>query len=152
MVQFFAQSKVLGLKSLIWWTLYDPVGEYQYATGLLTSDTPPVPKPAYRVYQVAAARLGHAQYSGTLSTAETKDVKAEVHRFTDPYTKKVFYVAWLNPIDASGNLNVSLPGETAQVYSKTNSLIATIQDAADGANDGKVTVQIGGSPVYIVID
>ncbi|HXF61077.1 MAG TPA: cellulase family glycosylhydrolase [Caldilineaceae bacterium] len=151
-VQFFAQSKALDLEFMIWWMLSDPVGEYQYATGLVTDTNPPIAKPAYKVYQVAAARLGYAEYSGTLTVAETKNEKVEVHRFTDPHTKKVFYVAWLNPISANGSTSISLSGETARVYDKIGILIATKQDAEDGANDGKVTVQVGGSPVYIVIN
>jgi hypothetical protein len=80
-------------------------------------------------------------------------------------TNKVQYIAWLNQIAPFGASNEEAfnlianqtqdwqaPGNKASVYSKDGTLLKTITDEADGANDNLVTVTVGRSPIYIVMD
>jgi hypothetical protein len=93
-------------------------------------------------------RLSQATYAGQLTVAQTNDVNLEVHHFTAK-NGKPFYVAWLNPTDTDATRELSVAAETVTVRAKDNGLVGVLQDNGDGANDGKVKVQISGSPVYI---
>jgi hypothetical protein len=151
-VQLYAQSLALDLDFMIWWTFYDlPSDEYPYAYGLVTDASPPATKPSYSVYQTVVQRLHRATYAGQLGVAQTNDVNLEVYHFTAK-DGKTFYVAWLNPTHTNESKELSLAAETATVYAKDNSLVGVVQDNGDGANDGKVKVQVGGSPIYIVVN
>jgi hypothetical protein len=150
-VQLFTQALALDLELMIWWMLYDPHG-YPFANGLVTGNVPPQPKPAFDVYRAARTRLQIAEFKAALSAAETNDADLEAYRFFNPQLKKDFYVAWVNPITTQATRPLAVSGETATVYDKHSNLVAVHRDADDGVQDDKVTVQVGGSPVYIVIN
>ncbi|MCC6169045.1 MAG: cellulase family glycosylhydrolase [Caldilineaceae bacterium] len=157
-VRFFAQSMAYGLRFTVWWMLHDGLIEsaYQFANGLVTDTTPPVAKPAYQVYQTAVNRIARAQFVAALSAAETQDPNLEVYQFAEAYTGKRMYVAWINPVESSETRPLSVAGGTAAIYSKENTLQGVVRDGdandGDGAQDGKITLPVGSSPLYIVMD
>lgn len=153
-VQLFAQSIAADVEFMIWWSFRDDP-EYQYQNGLVTEaqgGKPPQEKPAYRVFQTAAQRMGRAQYEGMLSAAETQDPALEAYQFVDAFSGKRMYVAWLNPEGTDQPRPLNTPGSMATVYSKENVNLGVVHDGDDGAQDGRVTVNVGSSPVYIVMD
>lgn len=153
-VQLFAQSIASDLQFMIWWSFRDDL-EYQYQNGLVTQaegGQPPQEKPSYRVFQTAARRLSNAQYERMLSAADTQDPDLEVYQFTAALSGKRMYVAWLNPAGTDQTRPLSRPGSVATVYSKENVNLGVVHDGDDGAQDGRVTVHVGSSPVYIVVD
>ncbi|RIK53906.1 MAG: hypothetical protein DCC57_07575 [Chloroflexi bacterium] len=157
-VRFFAQSIAYNLRFSIWWMLHDGLTEsgYQFANGLVTDSAPPVAKPAYQVYQTAVNRIARAQFVAALSVAETQDANLEVYQFAEAYTGKRLYVAWINPVESSETRPLSVAGSVATIYSKEDTLQAVVRDGDandnDGAQDGKITLPVGSSPLYIVMD
>ena len=149
-VQLLTQAMANEMEIIIWWMLYTP-DEYPYDTGLVTAANPPVYKPAFSVFQATVQRLAAVEYEATLSAVESGDVNLEVYRFRDAQSK-TFHVAWLNPSTTSETKVLQLAGAQATVRDKFGNVSATLTDAADGAQDGKVTIQVSGSPVYIYVD
>jgi hypothetical protein len=147
-VRLFAQAKALDLRFLIWWPLHDLSDGIQYQMGLVTDDLPPVRKPAFEVYRAAVTRLAHAEYLGPLSAAETQKPNLEAYRFRDRFTGETFYVAWLNPYTTKQTTPLQLSASKATVYDIWNRDMGEVQAAANG----QVTVDVGSSPIYIVID
>lgn len=154
LVQLLAQSMAIEADAIIWWMLFDPRPSYPFDSGLVTRGNPPALKPAYAVYRTFIRRLGWAQYLSTVSPANAAS-DVEAYRFRDRLTNKIVVVAWLNPVDDLTS-NVTKPlqvtGKTATVYNKAGVVATVKQDADDGTTDNRVTVQVGGSPIYIVID
>jgi hypothetical protein len=147
-LQLFTQAKALGVDAFIWWLFYDLSNNYFARYGLVTDSETPVPKPSYAVFRTAATRLGAAAFDDEV---ETDHPDLEAYRFVDP-GGQTFLVAWVNPINAAQTVPLQLEGEAATQYSIDNRLVSIIQDTDDGADDNGLTVQVGGSPVYIVID
>jgi hypothetical protein len=86
----------------------------------------------------------------------------EVYKFATAGDIQFFYVAWLNPVipfsaeavasfDDSTAQPLQVPGSFATVYAKDGALMQTINDADDGIADGRVTVSVSRSPIYIVM-
>jgi hypothetical protein len=147
-LQLFTQAKALGLDVFIWWLFYDLSNNYFARYGLVTDSVTPEPKPSYTVFRSAATRLGVAIYDGEV---ETEYADLEAYRFVDP-NGQTFLVAWLNPINAAQTAPLQLEGKTATLFRMDNSLAGFIQDQDDGAIDNEFTVDVGGSPIYIVIN
>ena len=61
------------------------------------------------------------------------------------------YVAWLDPMSSAATTTLALPGETAGMISLYGASGATINDAADGADDGVVHVPVSAQPAYIEV-
>jgi hypothetical protein len=150
-VQLLAQAMANDdMKIIIWWMLYTPT-EYPYDTGLITVANPPIYKPAFSVFQSTVQRLAAVQYEASLSSEESGNADLEVYRFRDA-SNRTFHVAWLNPSTTDETRALQLVGAKATVRDKFGNIAANITDAADGATDGKVTIQISGSPIFIYVD
>jgi hypothetical protein len=158
-VQMLTQSVAGGAMAAIWWTFYDAVG-YPYQTGLI--EPPNTAKASYVVYRDAVKRLGQAEFVRVVMPA-TVDNDLEIYEFREGGTDKTMYIAWLNPIapfnaeaaqtfDDSITQNWQAPGNKATIYSKEGNLLQVVNDGDDGSNDGQITVTIGKSPIYIVIN
>jgi hypothetical protein len=157
-VQLLTQSMAVDAIAAIWWSLEDPV-EYPYKTGLITADNQI--KASYNVYREAVKRMGDSTFVKTIVPATETDL--EVYQFIQQGTQKTLYIAWLNPI-APFNAQAALtfndtvtakwetPGQNATLYSKEWTRIKTLKDSDDGKDDSKITVDVGRSPIYIVID
>ena len=146
-VELFTQSLSADVDAMIWWLLYD--GNEDFQTGLITPGANPVPKKSFTAYQVITEELGSAHYKRKLTDAETGHEEMEAYLFVDYQNQRDTYVAWLNPVmtTATGTLRLTAPQATVRdIYGAT-----TINDSADGAHDGRVTIRIGGEPVYIEV-
>jgi arabinogalactan endo-1,4-beta-galactosidase len=154
LVQLFTQAVALNIDSMTWWLLQDSVtnGELDpRQSGLITGLPPIRPKQAYYVYRNAVKWLGNAAYVGVGSQV-TASNDLEAYLFRNRLTDKRFYVAWLNPIATNTTQPFSFPANKATVYNKDGNAISTHTDAGDGKSDGKISVPVGGSPVYILIN
>jgi hypothetical protein len=155
--QLFVQAHALDLDFLIWWTLADQSNSELGAFGLIGRDPAATPKRALVAFRTAHNRLRSAQFAGALSIAETQNADLEVYRFAEPgsgplYVAWLNYRAWMNPTQAVAAVPLVLTAEKAVVFDRYDNPLAAIQDADDGANDGKVTVQVGGDPVFIEVN
>jgi hypothetical protein len=161
-VELLTQGMSIGSELTIWWTFFDERQDFAYRTGLTTADSPPTVKPSYAVYVEALKRLGNSEFKEVTSMPTTQN-DLEAYRFLDKNTNKTFYVAWLNPtvyvnadavsaFNDAATQNLQVPHSNATIYNKDGSVKETINDGSDGVNDGKVTVSVGRSPIYIVIN
>ena len=161
-LELMTQGISLGSEATIWWTFFDERQDFAYRTGLTTADTPPAAKPSYEVYQELVQRLGNSEFiETTLRPTDQNDLEA--HRFRDKNTNKTFYVTWLTPVAPVNNVavptfndgetqNLQFPGEKGTVISKEGNVVQVVNDSDDGNDDGKVTIAVGRSPLYVVIN
>jgi hypothetical protein len=155
LVQLFAQGLANDIQVMIWWLLQDSVNSdgtlAERQSGLITATDPVTPKRSYNVFRAANTWLGHARYVATAS-AVTPSNNLEAYQFRSTINGERFFVAWLNPVTTTTTQPFQIAAARATVFNKEGVQISTHTDAGDGAADGKVTVQVGGSPVYIFID
>lgn len=148
--QLFTQSLAADIDVMIWWMLFDP-DDWMGAYGLVTSDTPPYRKPAFTAYQTIVNRLTHKEFVRVVPLAETQLVLMEAYQFHDTVTGRAYYVAWLNPATTNGTAALSIAAEEVRPTNLYGVAGPIITDAADGADDGRVRVTIGGQPVYLEV-
>jgi hypothetical protein len=149
-VQLATQTMAYGMGMMIWWPLQDTTGiNNPLESGLVTNTNPVQRKPSYTVFQQGAHWLGTATFQATILSPDASN-NLEAHRFRNS-KGQTFYVAWLNPVTANTTQPLQVPGQTATVYSKEGTPVATVTDGADGVGDGQITFPVGGSPVYILI-
>jgi hypothetical protein len=139
--QLTLQGIAAGLQSTIWFVLVDDPAYWK--SGLL--DTKLAPKPSFTAYQTLASQLGSARYDRTLSAAETGSDQVAAFQFTAADGTTRIIGAWTRDdrnhplvIQASSVIVVDKMGKQSTVY-----------DGQDGRQDGRVTVTLGGSPVYL---
>lgn len=149
--ELFTQSLAAELKTMIWWMLHDPVGNHAYENGLLTNDSPPQAKLAFYAYQNAVSQLGSASFHRILPVNETGASEMEAYEFRDNLHRQTVYVAWLNPISATGVKPLRIAASLANVIDIYGASYA-VSDGQDGQADGYVTINVGGQPGYIVVD
>ena len=161
-VELLAQSASLEVMSCIWWLFSDTPANMPYSTGLVTTNGPTITiKPSYAVYAEAVKRLGAAKFDAVISAA-TEDNDLEAYRFIDAEANQPFYVAWLNPVvpfdknavpkfDDDATEELIIDADAANIYNKEGTLQQTIKDRDDKEDDGKITVVVGRSPIYIVV-
>ena len=121
-VQLLAQALANHVQIVIWWMLYDPGSLHPYDDGLVTENlagSPATPKPAFAVYQQAVRRLGHAEFTAALTTAEVGAPALEVYQFFNKATSETTYVAWHNPSESDASAPLTLPLPAVTVYSKS---------------------------------
>lgn len=151
LVQLFAQAVAYDIDSMIWWLLQDSVNNdgtlAERQSGLVTAIEPVTPKSSYYVYRTAVTWLSMADYLATASQV-TNSNNLEAYHFRHGITGKDFYVAWLNPANTNTTQPFQVAARKALVYNKEGQQINSLT----AGSDGKVTVQVGGSPVYILID
>jgi len=138
----YVQTMAADLLSMSWFMLVDQEDGW-WKTGLLEADLDR--KPAFYAYQTASARLSNSSYLGALSIAEKGTDAMEAYRFLAGDGKKQFTVAWTGDeltyplaLSAARVLVVDKYGAERWVY-----------DTSDGRVDGKTTVSVGSSPVYL---
>jgi hypothetical protein len=138
--KLFTQAAAGRVEMMIWWTWIDP-GPLVGGFGLVTTDLQA--KPAYHAYRVAALKLGSAQFMRTMTSDELDDPGVEGHIFQ---RSQPLYVMWAND---GAEHQVRLAASTLLVTDVDASSQQTLNDAADGAVDGWVTVQVGAKPLYV---
>lgn len=145
-VQFFTQSLAADVDVTIWFMLHDVAADFTF--GLITNSNPPMTRPSYTVYQTAVAELSMAQFQRQLPPAETGTEWMEAYQFSR--NGRPYYVAWLNPVDSSETVPLSLPGTQAHVRTMSG-VQTTLMDGDDGTVDGRITAPITAAPRYIEI-
>lgn len=148
--QLFVQSLAADIDAMIWWMLYNP-GDGGWENGLITEDNPPRHKLAFTAYQTIVDRLTGREFVRVLPDAETGSTAMEAYEFTAATAGAALYVAWLDPMSSAATTTLALPGETAGMISLYGAPGATINDAADGADDGVVHVPVSAQPAYIEV-
>ncbi len=153
MVQLLTQSRALDAKVIIWWMLNDPRPLYPHDSGLYSKAPEVTARPVLRVYRHFISRAGAAEYLGVTSPHDSP-TDLEGYRFRNRQTGQIFHIAWLNPVDDFGTTTKPLrvPGARATVLNVNGTQIATVLDSDDGDADGHVTIQVGGSPLFILIN
>ena len=149
-VQLFTQSLAADIDVMIWWMLYDPndwMGDY----GLVTDNTPPYRKPAFTAYRTIVNRMTGKEFVRVLSPTETQQPLMEAYQFRDPATGRAHYIAWLNPENTNSKAMLTVAAAEVNTTSLYGVPGPTIGDAADGTVDGRVSITVGGQPVYIEV-
>ena len=161
-VELFAQAMRIESRVTIWWAFYDTGGAFPYDTGLTTTPGTPMPKLSYTAYIEALKRLGNSTFVEVTSEV-TVDNDLEAYRFRDNDTGKTFYVAWLTPtawpdaaaaatFDDNATQTLEVPGSKATIFSNLGVQQQGVNDVDDGDDDGTLTIAVGRSPIYIVLD
>lgn len=109
------------------------------------------PKDSYRAFQGMTRMLSHALYRRRLTLAETGDVRIEGYVFQTPGCR--LDVVWTEDdtpyvTDDDPVLRMTVDARSLRVVDKFGNEIER-RDDDDGAADGQVTIEVGGSPVYI---
>ncbi len=150
-VQLYTQALAFDIDVMIWWLLQDATmsgGVLQpRQSGLVTSIAPIRPKQAYYVFRNAGVWLGNAEYVATASQVSGSN-DLEAYQFRSKPSGKTFYVAWLNPIGDNATKAFEFSAQKATVYDFEGKQIAAL---THGGN-GKITVQVDGNPIYILVD
>ncbi len=145
LVQIVSQSFTADVKVLIWWMLWDPPS-YLPDYGLVTDDSPPVPKEAYTAYQTAVSLLANTQSTRQLTDTETGANAMEAYRMDTGNT--VVYTAWMNPYNTTEVKPLRIPAASATILDGVGNTIGT---AVDSDGDGYITVTITDQPIYVQV-
>jgi hypothetical protein len=141
--QVFVRSLAGDLKLTIWFMLVDSSALSSRKWGLLNPDLSP--KPAYHAYQVLARQLSRAEYVRTLDPSQTGSDQIEAYEFALSDDSLHVLVAWTND-DLPHPLSIVTPHLIKVEKYGTETLI---HDGDDGTLDGKVTLALGPSPLYL---
>ncbi len=152
-VELSTQALAAGAETMVWWQLHDPTDAWPYMNGLVTTvdnPSPLDPKPSYLAFQTAIKEYGTADFHRILSDAETGSNQMEAYEFHDSLRRRTVYVAWMDPIETTEVRKLRVPATVAIVRTIYDSS-HVVTDGQDGINDGLVTVNVGGQPVYIEV-
>jgi hypothetical protein len=141
--QLFARSAAADLEFTIWYTLVDSPNVGEIKRGLLNADYSI--KPAYVAYQTMAQQLGPTDFVRTLSQSETGSDQSEGYAFRTKDGSTNVYVAWTND---ELQHNMSITASQVVVVDKYGTE-TILFDGSDGATDGKVTITLSPSPLYL---
>lgn len=152
LMQLATHAAAADVKALIWFMINDP-GSYLPPYGLVTSDEPPQPKPAYTAYQTAVSMLGEAEFVRTLLPGETGASNMEAYRFNSG--GQPLYVAWMNPYGTNEVQPLHIPATEVTLLTGTGGMKApdslNANPITDHDGDGFVTVNIISQPIYIQV-
>lgn len=148
-VELFTQSLAADVDVMIWFMLYDPPEWYPHRNGLVTTDTPPVRKPAFFTFQQSVDQLGRASFDRELTDAEMGDPDMLAYRFIQP-DGDALYVAWISPVMSERTAPLKVNGAEAVVHDIFTNRV-TVRDGDDGQTDGKITVTVSKEPLLIEI-
>ena len=145
-VKGYVRGMAAGLDVVTWFWAQD--GGYDVEPGLLDDDLQP--KDAYRAYQEMTTRLGTAIYQRPLTAAETGDERIEGYVFQT--CRGRLDVVWTEDDDwfdaGDPTLPLTVEATSLRVVDKFGNE-TVYRDEDDGATDGRVTVSVGGSPLYL---
>ncbi len=147
--QLLVQSLAADVDTVIWFMLYDmPDTFYPYKTGLVTSDEPPQRKLAFGAFHTAINILDTAEYIRAWSAEERGRDDLYVYELRNTDNDRLFWVAWLSPVSTKEKTEIRFKAE----YVTRRDLYGIgviVVDAADGTDDGYVTIEVTGQPTYI---
>jgi len=146
-VKGYVRGMAAGLEVIVWYEMRD--GNDPILPGLLDSDLQP--KSSYWAFQRMTAMLARASYQRPLTLAETGSGQIEGYVFQ--VCGQRLDVVWTeddtryNP-DDDPSLPLIVPAQTLRVVDKFGNE-AWHNDGDDGVADGRITIQVGGSPFYL---
>lgn len=150
-VELFTQSFAADIDIMIWWMLYD-LDTYHLKNGLVTSSSSPAAKMSFTTYQVIVDKLSTAHFVRKFSTAETGDAKMEAYQFEDHVNQRFVYVVWMNPVTTNVSKSLKIAAAQGTIRDAvTGNFIKNVTDAEDGLADGRITVTVGASPIYVEV-
>jgi hypothetical protein len=147
--KLYARSMVAGLQYVIWFTLQD-YAEDPRNWGLLDDNLDP--KPAYSAYQVLTTEMAGARYKRALTSVETggwSETEGYLYTFPCRVSSKEIYVVWTNYGEVYRPLTVA--ADRIRRVDKYG-VATVIEDSADGKVDGKVSLTVGPSPLYLEVN
>lgn len=144
LVKMFVRGMSVDLNIMTWYAVFD-YGDGTEAHGLLNPDH--TPKPAYTAYAVLVSELTGARYSHR----EYPEVEGYV--FSTQCGTREKGVLWTNPVEGGEvTRDLSFPVSALRVVEKEGEE-SIIYDGGPGdlddTPDGRVTIRITGSPVYV---
>jgi hypothetical protein len=147
LVKMFVRGMSVDLGVMTWFAVFDR-GEGTESHGLLNPDH--TPKPAYTAYKVLVSELTGACYERGLST-DYPEVEGYVFSLRCGTREKS--VLWTNPGEGGEVArDLPFPVSALRVVQKEGEE-SIIYDGGpgdlDGIADGKVTIRITGSPIYV---
>ncbi|MCB0130455.1 MAG: hypothetical protein KDD78_06390 [Caldilineaceae bacterium] len=149
-VQLFTESAAGGVDTMIWFSLVDPPAWYAYQNGLITSEEPATNKLGFQAYRIMDEMLDGVTPVAAARSGGTNGDDLQVYTFNKTAPARTLYVAWLNPVNTDQTTSLTVPGGAASIttiYGATS----TVVDDDDGRKDGRVTVSVGGQPIYIEV-
>ncbi len=141
LVKTFVQGIAADLEAIVWFTLVD---QPEYDFGLLKQDMSP--RSSYYAYRTLTNQLSNAHYERRLIDEETGSPDIEGYLFQAPGV--VIRVVWTN---GEKIITMSIPASQIDQVDKYGSVISPLYDATDGRMDGIVSINVGPSPVYLII-
>jgi len=141
--QVFARSRAADLQTTIWFKLVDDEWDGIAKYGLLHPDLSL--KPGYYAYQTMNQQLGGTEYMRSLGSGETGSDDIEAYAFQSGDGTTEIVVAWT--MDDS-SLPMKVVANCVDIVDKYGTMSSRC-DSQDGVVDGRVTVTIGPSPVYL---
>jgi len=147
LVRMFVRGMSVDLEIMTWFSVFD-FGTGTATLGLLYPDGSR--KPSYFAYQTLVSQLRGAHYKCRLVTAYPE---VEGHILSIHGGAREKGVVWTNPVEGVEVVReMSFPVSHLRVVEKEGAELI-IQDGGggdlDGIADGKVTIEITGSPVYV---
>ena len=146
-VKGYVRGMAAELDVIVWYSILDYSDSIE--PGLLDNDLQP--KPSYWAYSTMTEMLGGAVYQRQLTPAETGSSQTEGYVFQ--VCDKRLDVVWTEddtPYDTSDDpwQPLTVQAKTLRVVDKSGNDL-WYDDADDGKVDGRITITVGGSPVYL---
>ncbi len=143
----YVRAQAANLGMVIWYALTDGVDHN--LPGLMTQDLHP--KPAFAAYRVMNEMLDGVVYRRALTTAETGDARLVGYVFER--NGKRLDVVWSEddtPFDDTDDpvLPLTVDARALRVVDKFGGE-TRLSDADDGVIDGRIVLNVGGSPLYL---
>jgi hypothetical protein len=148
----YARSQAAGVPVVVWFALVDADLSY---SGLLTATGPGsfIPRPSYQALQTLTTLLNGAQYLGVAPVSNP----LEGYQFS-VFGKRLDLV-WYDcplvkappiegPQDCDNVATWKIPAPRVGVIDKLGTRVIKT-DSDDGSVDGKITLSVGSSPIYI---
>jgi hypothetical protein len=148
----YARSLAAGLSATMWYAMLDADSSNP---GLLDSTTPGAltPRLSYQAYQVLTLRMSNAKYLGVSPVSDLLEgyqfsasgKRIDLYWYDCPLVKAPLYDG---PRDCDDVAVLRIPASRVGVIDKLGAQVIK-NDGDDGAADGKVTLNVGSSPIYI---
>jgi hypothetical protein len=148
-VQGFVRGLSTDLSMIIWFKAHDRGMEHDLP-GLLDADMNP--KPSYYAFKTTSLTLSGATYMRDLLEADTGSIRIEGYMFKSRFGRRLD-VVWTTddtPLDVEDDpiVTLNVNAGVLTVIDKVGNEWQ-VQDGDDGKIDGRVTLQVGGSPLFL---
>jgi len=147
----YVRAMAAGLGTVVWYMISDATDGF--LPGLLNSDLDP--KPSYDAYQTMTEMLGPAQYQYVVTSTIAITTTALTYDYVFRRLGRRLDVVWTEdeiapPYDPDDDPSVpfTVTAGSLRVVDKFG-IETWLNDEDDGSADGRITVTVGGSPIYL---